>query len=47
MTTGYKLALASLLPASFAFTVLGREVIGGAIVLAGVGIALLGSARRR
>lgn len=41
MTTGYKLLLAALFPAAFAFTVNGGELAGGAILLAGTALALL------
>jgi drug/metabolite transporter (DMT)-like permease len=40
MTTGYKLLLATLLPATFAFSIVAGEILGGALMLAGVGVAV-------
>jgi drug/metabolite transporter (DMT)-like permease len=45
LTTASKALLAAALPATFAFRVLPREWLGGAIVLAGMAVALLGGRR--
>ncbi|MCU0727678.1 MAG: DMT family transporter [Planctomycetes bacterium] len=45
LTTVYKLSLAALFPAAFAFSVRTGEVLGGLVVLAGVGVAVLAPAR--
>lgn len=41
LTTAYKYVLAAALPAVFAFTVAPEEVLGGLVVLAGLGVAVL------
>lgn len=41
MTTGWKLLLAALFPAAFTFSVVSGELAGGALLLAGVGVAIL------
>ncbi|MHC4472380.1 MAG: DMT family transporter [Planctomycetota bacterium] len=41
MTTGYKLLLATLLPATFSFTIVTGEAVGGLLMLAGVAVAVV------